>query len=305
MTVCVNCTVESIKDEEGLEICPVCGLVINDFFVDAPTTNTNQGIEEISSVVMQSKVAKDSSGKFLTYTQRNVAKRLKNWQKRMRLITPKERINFNLNIQVDKITNNLSLAPKFKDEIFSIYNNLREKGLTKGKSIATAICAITYIVCIKHKLAISFDDIVSTTELKKKKVSRIYKAYIKEVDTGIELPESSNFVKKYIFYGQLTPAKTIELTKIVNHILDLTKQASKMGKGPNTYVSALVYFIMKILGEDINLKQYMQKAKISNITINTKIKLIMNELAQFSDEQLKYFTKEQLEDAVRRIFKTT
>jgi transcription initiation factor TFIIIB Brf1 subunit/transcription initiation factor TFIIB len=301
--ICSSCKIDGVVlDSE--EYCPKCGLVLNETFFNLQETEgtIRYSKDQLSSMVNNTKKTKDSLGKVLNVSQRNIARKLRNWQKRMKLTTSIERSLYSANLEIEKLGQILFFSKNIKTEILEVYKFLQSKQLTRGKCVAVSICAISYIMVLKHKLAISFDDVVSTTELKKKKVSRVYREYIKELDTTIELPDSTNFINKYIFYGDVDPKMSYDLYILAKQILNITNYIAKMGKGPAAYVSALVYITFKLKEVPIDLKRYMKKAKITAITLNAKLAVILQYIINLPEKEYSQFTtKERLENLFKTI----
>jgi transcription initiation factor TFIIB len=270
------------------QFCPKCGLVVNEtiFDLNEPNSSSFAIKEELSTIVDNTQKTKDSTGRVFNFTQRKLAKKLRSWQKRMRVTSSSEKNLVVANLEIEKIGSTLSLSSFLKYSISQLYQDLQKVELTKGRSVALTICALTYIVIMQQQLAISFDEVVQAADFKKKKVSRVYKLYMKHIGDRVQLPETKQFITKYILYTDIDVKQRRKVFNCAQKVLDLTSVVAKTGKGPSAYVGALIYLVIYAMDVEFNEKEYIKRAKITTITLLTKLKLILDYLLTKIEPQL-------------------
>lgn len=258
--------------------CKACGLVVSkvDFSnSDASLIATGYITETFRYDTVNSSTKMKRSG---GAKDRQRVQSLGNWHTRMRSASVKDKNVMVANNELDKLLGPLGASTYLKATVFDLFKELLEKGITKGRSIATIICALSYMVAMRQRIPISFDTFVNTVELKKKRVSKMYKFLLKALPQFVITQDPTLFLTKYAHCLQLAAVETQLVLTRAQQLAPFLQLLSKAGKGPSAFAATLIWCTAKISQINFSERRFTQQSKLTLITVSTKAKMILSTL---------------------------
>lgn len=276
----------------GELICNVCGLVIEEDFIDhgpdwrafdsdqrekrarvgAPMTYT---IHDKGLSTMIDWKNRDSYGKSIPTRNRAQLYRLRKWQRRVRISDATER---NLAIALsglDRMASSISLPRTVRETAAMIYRKAALKKLVRGRSIEGVTAAALYAACRQCLVPRTLDEISNIAHISKKEIGRTYRYVSREL--GLKLlpvsPEDyiSRFCSRLKLSGDVQ-AKTLEILQEAAH-RELTS-----GRGPTGIAAASLYIASVLCGERRTQREVADIAGVTEVTIRNRYKEIAEKL---------------------------
>ncbi len=282
----VCCSDQNISEESGYNVCTNCGYVHSKIFECTPRRAFDQ--EQISQRKTNERVyntigprtviigKKDSQGKMLNATNKVKYNRLSKINKS--IISSNNRNFWTARPHFDRVVHSLSVSKSIAKDAWQFYKYAVEHELTRGRSIESLLSACLYTALRIYNKAITIEEIIELTDVKKKKFNKTYRLVIEKI-----LPHVSNTKfrpkaiqpKQYIdkFYGQLK--LSMECRNKAMELYDKTIKEGFVisGKDPKGIASALIYIAAKINNEKkFSQRELAELAKITEVTLRCRIK---------------------------------
>ena len=269
----------------GEVICKRCGLVLEDnlfdlgpewraFDEDQMTKRARTGSpikfakQNIGLITEIDRYDRDIKGVAVPSERKAQLYRLRKWQRRSRMGTSIDR---NLSIalpELDRMSAHLNISPNIKEECAILYRKCVSKGIVRGRSIESVIAAIIYLVCRKHKLPQTLDDLARVSGVDKKDIGKSYRIICRRL--GLKMPVVSpvDYVPKIasmLGVSGETEAKAIELLKVAREV------GITSGKVPISLAAAAVFVAGRLNGDE-KTKKIVRVGNISETAIKNRYK---------------------------------
>lgn len=281
---CKTCDVELKQDYvHGEYFCELCGEVYNNVFKQDRPDNISSNFQKEGYTSINVKNI-DYQGKHFDLKRRREISNMRLWQNRVKSNTVKERNLIFAQIEADRIVTHFNLSEMFKNKVVEIYKTLSSENLTQGKSIPGLMSALVYIVAIFFEIPYTLDEIAEVSKVKKRRITKLYRLIIKHINLEIKLPGVINFIPRYIGFLDVTDRqsqKKIETTAY--ELLEHLKYKAETGKGPLATTCALLYISCKLQNTPLDVKKFISNTKITNITLNNKLKYVLEALLESED----------------------
>jgi transcription initiation factor TFIIB len=174
------------------------------------------------------KTNSDSSGRKLDSSMYSAIQRLRTWDFRTQAHTSADRnlmLAFN---ELGRIKDKLGLSNAIIEKTAYIYRKAQEKHLIRGRSTSSILAAAAiYIACREMGASRSLRNVVETTNVKRKVISRSCRLLISELDIKLPLVDPMKCIAKIA-----NKAKLSEKTKrmAIDSMNDLTKKGYLLEK---------------------------------------------------------------------------
>lgn len=329
--ICPECG-SSIVRVGNLEVCSICGLVINNDIIVSQTERAYTQEEkkeifhtELTNPLLANKglgAEIDKSNKDLNPAQRKNAFYLRKTEKFQK---SRENLERNLSIansEIGRICGNLNLPRTVIEEAISLYKKVAEKGLCMGRTIDSFVGAAIYAASKIGKFPRSLNEIVPFSKLslsqnfgssykedilrKRKAKTKILRSYLLiHENFGLTIPilEEKDYAAlcARLFENHKDyEDKQINLEYFILEKLDIIKESGySLGKNPNTLIAGLAYYWARLNNIKF-LTQYhiTEQLKITEPSLRDKSKYFRN-MFLIPDMCLKLFeNQENLESIV-------
>jgi len=276
---CPNCgSCNIIEDHEvGEVVCRDCGLVREKIINEGPEWRTfpEKG-EERSRVGMPFSLSihdkglstvidrtnRDAFGREIPTSARQGMFRLRKWQNR---IAFNSSVNKNLAkamIELDRLTDELSVPQSVKEQAAQIYRKALNKGLVKGRSILAILAASLYAACRFTAIPKTLKQVAKASLAKKKDVARSYRLLLRELDIKMPIVDATSCIPKIaskIDIDEKTQQTAIDI------LCKAERKKAVTGKDPMGMAATAIY-IANILNYDSRKRTQKEIAKAADIT---------------------------------------
>jgi len=294
---CPECESVLIDDAQNGEIiCSACGVVVEDQLADygpeSKTTNLEEKMKlarasgqstysqhDLGITTEISISTKDFSGKSINSEMANQMHKLRKWQQRVRISSPRERRLSNVLAKIGETCKNTSLPKNVLETASMIYRHLDGKMEVKGKSVSSISAATVYMACKQCDIVRSLDEICggicSPRELKSKtKLSaRYYRTMVMELGSN-SVPVVT--MDKYISKIANLTKTDVRVERLALEIAEKTKDRTIAdGKAPNGIAAAYLYVASILLGQNVLQRDVSSVAGVTEVTIRNRCKEIL------------------------------
>jgi transcription initiation factor TFIIB len=311
---CPECgSTRIIRDyDSGEAVCGDCGLVVEEHFLDeGPETRAfspedyeerlRTGLPEQYSIFDKGLTTsidvsgEDASGKKLPAETYFKMKRLSKWQVHSRVYSSANRDLAQAMVELDRLCDALVIPQATKEQAAVIYRKALDKGIVRGRSIASTVAASLYAACRTTGVERSLRAIAEASlagrrlehdgtwkrkketraSAKVKEVSRCYRLILKEVSLEVPLKDPVTCLKKVANeVGASGEAQGLA----AQIILKARERHLLLGKEPHGVAAAALYLACVICGEDKTQKQIADAAGVTEVTVRNRYKQLSNGL---------------------------
>ncbi|MFW9909158.1 MAG: transcription initiation factor IIB [Candidatus Thorarchaeota archaeon] len=292
--VCLGCG-QSLFTEDyarGENTCTVCGLVVSECIADrgpewraftaeernsrartgAPSTLT---IADKGLATMIDWRNRDASGKALTSSTRAAIYRMRKWHIRSRLHSSEHR---NLSVamsEMERLSSQLGIPRDVRETSALIYRKALAKRLVRGRSIESVVAASIYLACRIYRIPRRLDEVVSETNLDRKKIGQSVRLIVTQTNLNVPLPSAQDLIPRLssdLFLKGRTVKKATEIIK------EAKERYITMGKDPGGIAGAALY-IAGILEDDRRTQREIANvSRVTEVTIRNRYKELVRVL---------------------------
>ena len=314
MEKCPECgSTRIIRDyDSGEAVCGDCGLVVEEHFLDeGPETRAfspedyeerlRTGLPEQYSIFDKGLTTsidvsgEDASGKKLPAETYFKMKRLSKWQVHSRVYSSANRDLAQAMVELDRLCDALVIPQATKEQAAVIYRKALDRGIVRGRSIASTVAASLYAACrttgVERPLRTIAEASLAGRRLehdgtwkrkketrasaKVKEVSRCYRLILKEVGLEVPLKDPVTCLKKVANeVGASGEAQGLA----AQIILKAKQRHLLLGKEPHGVAAAALYLACVICGEDKTQKQIADAAGVTEVTVRNRYKQLSDGL---------------------------
>jgi transcription initiation factor TFIIB len=281
------CNNKHINIVDGAKVCVNCGMIFDVNLVDDERRaysikeinerkQTEPRWRDFGSRTVLPATNIDFKGNILDAERRTLYTRLSKIQNS--LVSSTERNYWVAKPILKELSSKLNVPIHISEIAWKIYTNAVKKRLTMGRSIEAILSASMYISIRMHEFPKLLEDISDAIMISRKTVVRSIALLLREV-----LPEL-NYAYKPITTEQLVIKFCNELglahetqkqaLKILSE--SLKKGISISGKDPKGFAASAVYIATKYTGEQRKQMEIAKIAKITEVTLRTRIKEMAN-----------------------------
>lgn len=212
---------------------------------------------------------RDAYGRRVSAKGEAKARRLKMWQKRVRMENQRERNLLQATVAMTTLAEKLNLPREALEEASILYRKLLENGSVRGRSIAYMAAASIYAVLRRRGLPRTLDELAKASGLKKKDLARCYRIILKEADIQPPVPDPRSYIPKIVSKLGLPLEVEMEALKILSE-----NSKSMAGRSPHVLASAAVYCAAKRLNHTITQRQAADAVGVTEVSIRNGVKAI-------------------------------
>lgn len=282
--ICPECNNDKIISDfnKGEEICPQCGLIIEDhmnyqgydsnYKINSVDSN-NKGIgtslaqydKGLSTDISSTNI--DGSGYPLNPKQLSNARSLRHWDKISKSNRSRDR-NFRTAFPVLlRIKDRLSLNDIVIEKSAYYYRRVVDLKLTKGRSIEKFVGACVYLTCREFGIPRTLDEIAIAVGGDKVDIGKYYRILLKKFNIQIGPIESGFYLNKI---ANNVGASMVTLQRATEMMADTKKHPMCEGKDPAALATAILYAACLEQGEIIRQSKLAEAGEISLVTLRKR-----------------------------------
>ncbi len=277
-----------VNDEDiGEVVCRTCGFVMSekntsvdseDYFFDDHVDKRRTG-DTVTlarhdmglSTVINSK-NKDAMGKPIATNMIKTIERLRRWDIRTHNEPAQKNLRFAFG-ELVRMKDKLGLPESVVEKAAYLYRKALEKRLTRGRTTSSIIAAALYMACRDAQTLRTINDFVSTTNIRKKQLTKCYRLLITEL--GMVLPAIDpvrcvSRIANNLNMSEKTKRLAIEILK------KAYQEKISIGKDPMSVAASAMYLSCVQTGEPYTQRHIARVANITEVTIRSRCKELKN-----------------------------
>ncbi len=283
------CNDPAITSIDGEIVCTNCGLVIgNDIIETELRAYTSEEIEQRKrteirwrdfgprTILPNTRI--DSKGNLIDSKGKHLFSRLSKIQNS--LVSSIERNFWEAKPKLKLIASKMNIPSYIEETAWKIYTTAAQKKLTMGRSIDGFITASLYAAIRIHESPRLLDEVCDASIIPRRVVHQSLGLIVKEVLHELGLKYRPITAEQLIFRFGNDLGLSMESQKAaMNMLLDATKNGlMRTGKDPRGFAASVIYMAAKITGERKTQAEISEVAKITEVTLRSRIKEIKNKL---------------------------
>jgi len=291
---CHECGANNLvhDNDTGETICSDCGLVLYQQMMNkgpewrAFTSEekasrsrvggpTSYSVHDKGLSTTISQIDRDALGRRLPLSTRLQMWRLRKWQIRSRVHSSADRNLAQAMSELERLSDKLYMSQGTKEKAAVIYRKALDKGLVRGRSIATIMTASLYAACRGTGTPRSLREIAEVSLVNKKDVARCYRLLLRELDVKISIADPLTYVSKIALKAEVSgvsQGKAIEILRRARHKRIAT------GKDPMGIAAAVLYIACLQNNEKRTQKEIADAAGVTEVTVRNRYKALQKEL---------------------------
>ena len=282
--------------ESGEIVCGSCGMVAQGQIQDTRrelTENPASGLSNVSGVGPHSSLAmhdmnlstmigksnRDSNGQMINSSNQAKMSRLRTWDMRTQFTDSSSRNLRTAFTLLNNLKDKLAIPDSVIERTAYTYRKIEQKGLVRGRTIASLLAACLYLTCRELGVPRTIDEIQEASNVKKKQVSRDYREIVLSLERTVPPVNYFQCLEKISNNLQFDGKITRSAMTLMQKILDLGISA---GKDPMGLAAAVLYVISQIEGETIKQADIAKVAGVTEVTLRNRTKDVKNKLSLIS-----------------------
>ena len=290
--VCPECGSTHFENDgmRGEKICSMCGCVIDEEMIDMgpdwrnfTNNRTRERVGSPLSVLTHDKglsteIANGSrDGRGASIPTKNMAqiRRLRTWQKRMRISNALERNLATAITHINRIATTMGLGNNVREATSMIYRKAIKKNLVRGRSIETVVTSCLYAACRQCGVPRTLDEVASSSRVNRKEIGRTYRFMTRELKLKLMPTKPQDYVQRFCSELKLTgevQAKAADILK------DASEKELTSGRGPTGVAAAAIYISSILCNERRTQREVADIAGVTEVTIRNRYKELTEKL---------------------------
>ncbi len=281
LTVCSSCDGTNLVIADGELVCKTCGTVIASidqssepewraFSREERERRERTGAplsESVHDRGLSTVIGKPRAG--ATQEQKELAARIKKWQKRSRIHSSSDRNLIQAMGELSRLSEKIHTPASIKERAAVIYRRALDKDLVRGRSIAAIVAASLYAACRLTGTPRTLTQVSDHSSVSKKDVARCYRLIIREL--GIRMPVPDPRSKLTAIASKIgVKEKTIEIATLI--LKEAKARKLTAGKDPMGLAAASLYIACQLNNENKTQKAIANAAGVTEVTIRNRYK---------------------------------
>lgn len=281
-----NSTERIVDDRKAEVTCARCGLVLDEniidngpewraFDYDQKLKRVRTGAPSIYAIADKGlptdidRRNRDSKGRNIPEANKAQIRRLRKWNKRMRIANASERnLAFALS-ELDRVSSRLGIPRSIREDAAIIYRKAARNKLIRGRSIESMVAASVYTACRRNNIPRSLDEVSEASRVSKKQIGKNYRFLARELNIKLKPTSPVDYIPR--FASLLDLSGKVE-SKAIEIIRQSIKKGLNNGKGPVGMAAAALYISSILLNERRTQKDVADVAGVTEVTIRNRYK---------------------------------
>jgi transcription initiation factor TFIIB len=291
---CPECTNKNFVHDydTGETVCGACGLVLYEHMLDKgpewraftqqeKTSRSRVGGPTSYSVhdkglsTTISQIDRDAFGRKLPLTTRLLMWRLRKWQIRSRVHSSIDRNLAQAMSELDRLSGKVYIPPPIKEKAAVIYRKALDKGLVRGRSIASVTAAALYAACRGSGTPRTLREIAEASLVDKKDVARCYRLLLRELDVHMPIADPLTYVSKIAEKNGISGKTQGAAIAILR---EARRKRAVAGKDPMGLAAAALYIACLQNNEKKTQKDIAEAAGVTEVTVRNRYKSLKKQL---------------------------
>ena len=278
--------------DTGETVCGTCGLVLYEQMLDKgpewraftqqeKTSRSRVGSPSSYSIhdkglsTAISQVDRDAFGRKLPLTTRVLMWRLRKWQIRSRVHSSIDRNLAQAMSELDRLSGKVYIPPPIKEKAAVMYRKALDKGLVRGRSIASVAAAALYAACRGSGTPRTLREIAEASLVDKKDVARCYRLLLRELDVHMPIADPLTYVSKIAEKTGIS-GKTQGVAIAI--LREARRKRAVAGKDPMGLAAAALYIACLQNNEKKTQKDIAEAAGVTEVTVRNRYKTLKKQL---------------------------
>ena len=272
-------TKEFVDAESGETVCPGCGVVMQERMETRLPDAYNQedrskrsGPGSKASILMHdmglstviSQGNRDASGRPLGNSMKTTVGKLRVWDVRSQ--TGKRGIKNGL-MELNRLKDKMAVSGSIIERAAYIYRKVSENGLVNGRSVAAIAAASMYAACRETGAAITLNDMVTASNIRRKDIARYYRCIVNEMGMNMPVVDAIQCVARIASVIGIAEKTKRCAVDIIRHA---QRHEVSAGKDPMSLAAGALYAACIMNGESRTQRDIARSANVTEVTIRNQ-----------------------------------
>ena len=274
----------------GEKICCMCGCVIDEAMIDLGPDWRNfansRDRDRVGSPLtvmthdkgLSTEIASGSrDGRGASIPSKNMSqiRRLRTWQKRMRISNAMERNLATAITHINRIATSMGLGNNVREATSVIYRKAVKKNLVRGRSIETVVASCMYAACRQCSTPRTLDEVADASGVEKKAIGRTYRMMSRQLKLQLMPTKPEDYLQR--FCSELKVSDQVR-RRALGILRDIGDKEASTGHGPTGAAAAAIYISCILCHERRTQKQIADIRGVTEVTIRNRYRELTTEL---------------------------
>lgn len=219
--------------------------------------------------------SRDAHGNSIPYRNMTQVRRMRVWQKRMRISNATERNLATALTHIDRVSSVMDLPKNIRESTASTYRKALKKNLIRGRSIEVMVAACLYASCRQCGVPRTLDEVSLATRVDKKSIGRTYRILSRQLRLNLMPTRPEDYIQR--FCSELGLKDEVR-HKAVELLRTLGDRGSAQGHGPTGSAAAAIYVSCLLCNEKVTQRQLAIVTGVTEVTIRNRYRELLDEL---------------------------
>lgn len=261
----------------GDMICPECGLVVGDRVVDVGSewrTFSNEKSTKDNSRVGAAENPLLDGGELSTMIATGPGMECRDefgkpMYRNRRTLNSSDRALLNAFHEINQMADRLQLPKMIADRASTLFKQVHEGKMLKGRSNDAIASACMYIACRQEGVPRTFKEICAVSKISKKEIGRVFKLILKTLETNVEVITTGDFMSRFCSNLSLP----LYVQKAATHIARKAVEFDLVpGRSPISVAAAAIYMASQASDDKKTQREIGEIAGVAEVTIRQSYK---------------------------------
>ena len=177
--------------------------------------------------------------------------------------------------ELKRLSEKLHIPSSVQEMAAVVYRKALNKGLIRGRCIASMIAGSLYAACRFTKIPRTLNEITEASLRDRKEIARDYRLIVRTLKMKMPIDNPTDYVTKIAEKAEVSSDVEGLAIKIIR---DARSKHATMGKDPSGLAAAALYIASKIKKEKVTQSRLAKAADLTEVTIRNRKKDLMKTL---------------------------
>lgn len=177
--------------------------------------------------------------------------------------------------ELNTLKDKLGLSEPIVEKAAYIFRKAHEKGILRGRSSPAVLAAAIYIACRQMDAPRTLNDIVITSNIRRKSITRYHRALIFKLELKLPAIDNRKCISRVANKANISEKTRHQAIDLMKEVIEL---GISTGKDPMGLAAAVLYASCITTGEQKSQNDLANAAQITGVTIRNRFKDLVNRL---------------------------
>jgi transcription initiation factor TFIIB len=177
--------------------------------------------------------------------------------------------------EMERLSSQLGVPRDVRETAALMYRKALSKRLVRGRSIESVVAASVYLACRIHRIPRRLDEIVTETNVDRKKIGHAVRLIVSRVNIDVPLASAKDLIPR-LSSDLLLEGRTVKMATEI--IKNAEERFVTIGKDPGGIAGAALYIAGIIEQDRRTQREIANVSRVTEVTIRNRYKELVRVL---------------------------